>query len=74
MVAPEYGGDGKTPAERGRYKDPLIGFPGHWAPNDLIFYTGTQFPENAIAAVRSSRSTARGIARRKTATTSCSCR
>jgi glucose/arabinose dehydrogenase len=45
MVAPEYGGDGKTPAERGKYKEPLIGFPGHWAPDDLIFYTGTQFPE-----------------------------
>jgi glucose/arabinose dehydrogenase len=45
MVSPEYGGDGETPAEPGRYKDPLIGFPGHWAPNDLIFYTGAQFPE-----------------------------
>jgi glucose/arabinose dehydrogenase len=45
MLAPEYGGDGSTPAEPGKYKDPLIGFPGHWAPNDLIFYTGTQFPE-----------------------------
>jgi glucose/arabinose dehydrogenase len=44
MVSPEYGGDGRTPAEAGKYKDPLIGFPGHWAPNDLIFYTGTQFP------------------------------
>ena len=22
------------------YKDPVIGFPGHWAPNDLVFYTG----------------------------------
>ena len=45
MVMPEYGGDGNTPAEAGRYKDPLIGFPGHWAPNDLVFYSGTQFPE-----------------------------
>lgn len=45
MVSPEYGGDGNTAAEAGKYKDPLIGFPGHWAPNDLIFYTGTQFPE-----------------------------
>jgi glucose/arabinose dehydrogenase len=45
MMSPEYGGDGKTPAEAGKYKDPLIGFPGHWAPNDLIFYTGAQFPE-----------------------------
>jgi glucose/arabinose dehydrogenase len=45
MVSPEYGGDGKTTAEAGKYKEPLIGFPGHWAPDDLIFYTGTQFPE-----------------------------
>jgi glucose/arabinose dehydrogenase len=45
MLAPEYGGDGSTPAEPGKYRDPLLGFPGHWAPNDLIFYTGTQFPE-----------------------------
>lgn len=45
MIAPEYGGDGETPAEAGRYKDPLIGFPAHWAPNDLLFYTGDQFPE-----------------------------
>ncbi len=45
MVSPEYGGDGETPSEPGQYKDPLIGFPGHWAPNDLIFYTGDQFPD-----------------------------
>lgn len=45
MVGPEYGGDGKTPAENGAYKTPLIGFPAHWAPNDLVFYTGSQFPE-----------------------------
>lgn len=45
MVMPEYGGDGETPVEPGLYKDPLIGFPGHWAPEDLLFYTGDQFPE-----------------------------
>ena len=44
MVMPEYGGDGETPAESGPYQDPLIGFPAHWAPDDLIFYTGTAFP------------------------------
>ena len=44
MVMPEYGGDGETPAEPGGYEDPLIAFPAHWAPNDLVFYTGTQFP------------------------------
>jgi glucose/arabinose dehydrogenase len=44
MVSPEYGGDGRTPAPAGKYKDPLIGFPGHWAPNDLVFYGASQFP------------------------------
>ncbi len=45
MVAPEYGGDGETAAKAGLYKDPLIGFPAHWGPNDLIFYDGENFPE-----------------------------
>jgi len=44
MVNPEYGGDGETEAEPGRYQDPLVAFPGHWAPNDLVFYTAEQFP------------------------------
>lgn len=44
MQAPEYGGDGETPAE-GDYEDPIMAFPGHWAPNDLLFYDGDQFPE-----------------------------
>lgn len=45
MLTPEYGGDGATPAESGRYKEPLIAFPGHWAPNDIVFYEGEQFPD-----------------------------
>lgn len=45
MVMPEYGGDGETPAEEGAYEDPILAFPGHWAPNDLLFYTARQFPE-----------------------------
>ena len=24
---------------------PVIGFPGHWAPMDVLFYQGSQFPE-----------------------------
>ena len=44
MLGPEYGGDGvKTVADK--YKEPLLAFPGHWAPNDLVFYTGDGFPE-----------------------------
>lgn len=44
VVAPEYGGDGKKAAEAGKYPDPLVAFPAHWAPNDLLFYTGKSFP------------------------------
>ena len=45
FLAPEYGGDG-TIVERCADMDlPVMGFPGHWAPNDLLFYEGDQFPE-----------------------------
>jgi glucose/arabinose dehydrogenase len=46
MVGPEYGGDGRTRAEEG-YQAPLAAFPGHWAPNDLLFYAGDAFPAEA---------------------------
>lgn len=42
MLAPEYGGDGIKEAKG--YADPIMGFPAHWAPNDLLFYKGDQFP------------------------------
>jgi glucose/arabinose dehydrogenase len=45
MMNPEYGGDGKKTAPAGKFPDPLIGFPAHWSPMQLAFYTGTQFPE-----------------------------
>lgn len=45
ILAPEYGGD-KTKQGRCEGVDtPVVAFPGHWAPNDIIFYTGDQFPE-----------------------------
>jgi glucose/arabinose dehydrogenase/cytochrome c5 len=44
MVAPEYGGDNKKRAEPGRYPDPLIAFPAHWAPLQMTLYDGDQFP------------------------------
>jgi len=44
LLNPEYGGDGKKAGDGDKYARPLIGFPGHWAPNDLFFYTGNQFP------------------------------
>jgi len=43
MMAPEYGGDGEKEAPAG-YANPIIGLPAHWAPNDLLFYKGDQFP------------------------------
>ena len=46
MVAPEYGGDGNTADQSGQYDDPIVAFPGHMGPNDLIFYTGNQFPKD----------------------------
>ncbi len=45
LLNPEYGGDGKKAGKGKEYKQPLMAFPGHWAPNDLLFYTGSQFPE-----------------------------
>lgn len=44
MLAPEYGGDGEEVGRCADAEDPLIAFPGHWAPNDLLLYTGEQFP------------------------------
>ncbi|MBP6758760.1 MAG: PQQ-dependent sugar dehydrogenase [Flavobacterium sp.] len=43
MQAPEYGGDGKKEGSS-QYLDPVVAFPGHLAPNALLFYTGKQFP------------------------------
>lgn len=45
VVAPEYGGDGTESARCEGADDPILAFPGHWAPNDLLFYTGDQFPQ-----------------------------
>jgi glucose/arabinose dehydrogenase len=45
MLAPEYGGDGTTEVDQERYQAPLWAYPAHWAPNDLLFYTGEQFPD-----------------------------
>jgi len=46
VLAPEYGGDGgKTAGVCAEKLAPVAAFPGHWAPNDLLIYNGTQFPE-----------------------------
>ena len=44
VLNPEYGGDGKKNDGADTVAMPLIGFPGHFAPNDLLFYKGDQFP------------------------------
>ena len=44
VLAPEYGGDAKKEPEAGKYPDPLVAYPAHWAPNDLLFYSGKNFP------------------------------
>ncbi len=45
VLAPEYGGDGGSKvgvcADK---KAPVAFFPAHWAPNDLLIYTGKSFP------------------------------
>jgi mono/diheme cytochrome c family protein len=44
MIAPEFGGDNRKRAEIGKYDEPVIAFPAHWAPLQMVFYSGTQFP------------------------------
>lgn len=44
ILAPEYGGDGKIAGDK-KFIDPVVAFPAHLAPNDLLFYTGNMFPE-----------------------------
>jgi glucose/arabinose dehydrogenase len=44
VLAPEYGGDGQKTGDCGRKTKALMAFPGHWAPNGMLFYTGSQFP------------------------------
>jgi glucose/arabinose dehydrogenase len=43
IMAPEYGGDGKKEGGQNAI-DPAVAYPGHMAPNGLLFYTGNQFP------------------------------
>jgi glucose/arabinose dehydrogenase/cytochrome c553 len=45
VLAPAYGGDGAIVGRAANFDNPVIGFPGHWAPMELLFYRGNQFPE-----------------------------
>lgn len=44
ILSPEYGGDG-IKEYTGTALEPIVAFPAHMAPNGLLFYTGTQFPD-----------------------------
>lgn len=44
ILAPEYGGDGKTVGRCADFKAPAATFGAHFAPVGLMAYTGTQFP------------------------------
>jgi glucose/arabinose dehydrogenase len=44
VLAPEYGGDGRVVGRCAEKKGPVYAFPGHWAPNALLFYSGRSFP------------------------------
>ena len=46
MLAPEYGGNGKKTGLCAHMLDPVAAFPAHWAPNDVSFYYGKQFPSH----------------------------
>ncbi len=45
VLNPEYGGDGEITGKCDEMEGPIMAFPGHYAPNDLLFYTSNQFPE-----------------------------
>lgn len=45
QLAPEYGGNGDSSGICESKKMPLMAFPAHTAPNDLVFYTSEMFPE-----------------------------
>jgi glucose/arabinose dehydrogenase len=45
VLAPEYGGDGgKAQGVCVDKKQPAMAFPAHWAPNGMMFYSGSRFP------------------------------
>jgi mono/diheme cytochrome c family protein len=45
MLAPEFGGDNFKRIDPDPYDKPVVAFPAHWAPLQMTFYRGTQFPE-----------------------------
>jgi glucose/arabinose dehydrogenase len=44
LLQPEYGGNGKTVVTDSKYAVPVVAFPAHVAPMNIVFYEGRQFP------------------------------
>lgn len=44
LLNPEYGGDGKKVGRCSEFNLPVASFPAHWAPVDIMFYEGKEFP------------------------------
>jgi glucose/arabinose dehydrogenase len=45
VLQPEYGGDGKSVGSRCEaVPKPVVAFPGHWAPDGMVFYNSRTFP------------------------------
>jgi glucose/arabinose dehydrogenase len=45
VLAPEYGGDGKTVGLCAQKTAPAAIFPAHWAPNGMLYYAQKNFPD-----------------------------
>ena len=46
LLNPEFGGDGVKEGNGAKLTQPIVAFPAHFAPNDLLFYKGKQFPSH----------------------------
>lgn len=44
VLGPEYGGNRATIGRCSTTRASLVAFPGHWAPNGLVFYDGQSYP------------------------------
>ena len=44
VLAPEYGGDGKTVGRCSEFAGPQVVFPGHYSPSSIDFYHADRFP------------------------------
>ena len=52
VLAPEYGGDGgKKVGACAEKTPPIAAYPAHWAPNGMVHYDKTQFPERYRSGV-----------------------